>query len=322
KGKSTTSSLIHQILLKGGKTAILIGNIGTPALDELSKITKNSLVVFELSCHQLSHLKISPHIAVILGIFPEHLDYYETFSQYLAAKSAICKYQNSKDSVIYYAENKHSSALASSSLAEKIPIHDKDTLHLDSLKPILIGKMNRLNMAIAIKVSEIIGINPQVAIAVCRQFNPLPHRLEDLGEYQQIRFINDSLATVPQATIQALDAFKDQVETLILGGHDRYVDYTPLARVLLESKVRNLIFFPPVGNIIWELLNKLDASKAHHFQAFFVTDMKSAIEIVYKHTTKGKICLLSPGASSFSNFRDYQDRGNQFKNYVKEQSHS
>jgi len=322
KGKSTTSSLIHQILSKAGKDAVLLGNIGVPALNYLNEIHNHSLVVFELSCHQLSLLTQSPTIAVLLPIYPEHLDYYQTFADYLEAKSHIVKYQKINDYVIYYADNKDASKLASESLAQKIPVYEKDAITNNAPKPKLQGPMNQINIAIAKKVIEQFGISTSTADDVIQHFTPLPYRLEYIGEYQRIKFYNDSLATVPQATIQAIHTLGDQVETIMLGGYDRHIDYTPLAKILLSSKIKNLILFPPVGQIIWDLMNNIYSLKAHNFHPYFVKDMKSAIQTTYTNTSKGKICLLSPGASSFSNFRNYQDRGDQFKKYAKELSHS
>lgn len=320
KGKSTTASLIYEILKISGKKTVLLGNIGLPPLDQWENITKDTIVVFELSSHQLSTNKKSPHVAVLLNIYEEHLDYYKSFSDYVEAKAQITKYQTKDDYLVYNQDDKLVNSIAQKSLAQKVPFGQEELKNPTTkiLETKLLGEFNRLNIMAATKVAGIFKVSEKDIQTAVRNFMPLEHRLELVVSYKQITFYNDSLATIPQATIVALDTLGEKVETIILGGFDRRVDYKNLARRLLNSSVKNLILFPTTGEKIWLEMTKLDKNATNKFQHFFVDNMKEAVRIAYKHTGPTKICLLSCASTSFNLFKDYRDRGNQFKKYVRE----
>ena len=290
KGKSTTAFWIYQTLKRGRRNVSLVGNIGKPVLTSLFKAEKNDVFVYELSSHQLYNLKKSPHIAVILNIYPEHLDYYRSFKEYVLAKANIAKYQTGRDYLIYNRQDSLVKKIAQKSRAKKIPIQ---------------GKYYKLNEAAAGAVSEIFKI------PLPGKFNFLPHRLEYSGRFQGVSFYNDSLSTVPQTTIEALDFLGERVKTLILGGYDRGLDFRGLAERIERGKVKTLILFPTTGEKIRkEIRNK-------KINCFFVKTMKEAVGLAYKNTEKGGICLLSPASPSFGIFKDYADRGEQFKKFLK-----
>jgi len=323
KGKSTTSSLIYSVCRADDRNTILVGNIGRPALDHLADISKDSVVVFELSSHQLSHLTKSPHIAVILGIFPEHLDYYQNMDEYVRAKGNITKFQSKRDYLVYNAENNYSAKLATSSASQLVPITKSDVNNAKIIiqKSHLQGDMNAINIAAALKVSEILSIDSQVAQKAIIDFVPLEHRLQNIGKYKGIVFYNDSLSAIPQAAIAALDTLGNSVSTIILGGFERNLSYLDLAKNILKRKaLRNLIFFPTTGEKIWEEIIHLDSSAQKRFNIIFVDNMKDAVNFAFQYTRDGEICLLSPGATSFSSFKDYRDRGNQFREQVQKLS--
>ena len=146
----------------------------------------------------------------------------------------------------------------------------------------------------------------------------MPHRLEFVGKYKEIEFYNDSFATIPQATIAALDALGKKVKTLILGGSSKKeIDFPVLAKKILKSKIENLILFPDTGKEIWKEVLSLKGERGSLPKSFFVSSMAEAIKTSYKCTKKGSICLLSPASASFSLFRNYKERGNLFKKYVR-----
>ena len=270
KGKSTTASLIYEVLKSGGLNIFLIGNIGAPALDFLDKDSKNSIFVYELSSFQLSDLDVSPEVAVVTNIYPEHIDWHGNFEDYKKAKENIFKYQTKEDILI----QDKSGAEAARIVGEifKIPL-------------------KKINKAI-------------------KNFKSLPHRLEFVAEKNGIKFYNDSLATNPHATIYGLKKLGDGVETLIAGGFDRGLDYSVLSQKINKSRIENLILFPDTGKKIGQGVSK-------KIKKFNVNNMKEAVRLAFELTSPGKIVLLSPASASFNMFKDYEDRGNQYKDWIK-----
>lgn len=321
KGKSTTSSLIHHLLVNSGKPAVLVGNIGRAALDILPGLKDSELVVFELSSHQLSYLHSSPQVAVVLGIFPEHLDYYANMEEYLDAKSPIVRFQTSRDCAIFDADSPQTQELVKLSPGRRLGVSYRD-LPAQGFPTSLLGRFNQKNILMALTACAQFGLAQEGLLALLLTFQPLPHRLEPVGTYRGITFINDSLSTVPQATISAMEALEPKVQTLILGGHDRRVDYTPLVAALRGSHVETLILFPPAGKRIWETVLQHYPEAEQILAVHTVSTMAEAVKLAYARTDAGKVCLLSPGASSFANFVDYKDRGDQFRRYVLEESHA
>jgi UDP-N-acetylmuramoylalanine--D-glutamate ligase len=329
KGKSTTSTLIYKILQSGGVKAQLIGNIGKPPLSFFQDRQAKNFFVFELSSHQLRNLKISPRIAVFLNIFQEHLDYYKNFNEYFRAKRNITLWQKEGDYFVYNSDFSKLRDLAKKTKAIKIPFGkriNKNGCYIDGnwiyfrgkkiikTKEIpLRGEHNVSNVMAAISVGMIFGILPEIIKKTIKEFKPLPHRLEFVGEFKGIKFFNDSLATVPEATINAVNSIKN-IKTLILGGFDRGQNFSELAKEILSKDIKNLILFPDTGHRIFEEIKK--QKKGASLQCFFVKNMKEAVEIAFQITKKG-VCLLSPASASFGLFKDYRDRGNQFKKYVK-----
>jgi len=313
KGKSTTASLIYKILKAGNLKVHLVGNIGRPVLSLLLSATKNDIYVYELSSHQLFNLKKSPRVAVFLNIYPEHLDYYKNFKEYIWAKTNITRYQTGKDYLIFNSGVGIIKEIAKKSKAKKIPIPRK----LGKFTKIIRDKntIPRENILAAVMVGKIFGIPEKKIKWAIEKFKPLPHRLEYLCEFKGIKFYNDSLSTIPETTILALDYLGDKVETIFLGGFDRGISFTKLVKRILKSKIKNLILFPTTGDKIWKEIISL--KKEGQFKAFLVQNMKDAVKLAFGYTQKGKICLLSCASPSFSIFKDYREKGNLFKMYVK-----
>lgn len=344
KGKSTTSTLVYEILKKAKKPATILGNIGKPVLVFSQNCIEKAncykkIAVYELSCHQLYNLKKSPQIAVLLNLFPEHLDYYPNLKEYYKTKFNIFLKQTRDDVFIFNADNKNILKILNKVKAQKfyfslsgkknkfeqgcyfknnfIYFHSKEKEEkIVNKKDILLkGDFNVQNIMASILVAKIFNVKNQDIKYVLKKFAGLPHRLEFVGEKKGIKFYNDSLATLPEATIEALNSF-DKVETLILGGFDRGLDYKNLAKEILRKKIKNLIFLPETGEKIWKEINKM-AKPGAKFDSYFVSSMKEVVEICYKKTAKNGVCLLSCAAPSFGLFKDYKDRGNQFKKYIK-----
>jgi len=333
KGKSTTSSLIAHILRTQYADVRLVGNIGLPMLDALDTATDKTVFVIELSSHQLYDCKHSPHIAVMLGIVSEHLDYYPDLLSYASAKANIVRHQAGEDFLVYNPEHTLLRSLAESARSKKIvygakPHSGQYTTVRDGIVELyadgksyqvitmsdvpLLG--NQENVLAAITVASLMHV-PIVSIAqAITPFKSLPHRLEFVGEFRGIRFYNDSLATIPQATIHALDALGTQGTTLIAGGYDRHLDFTELGAYLRSHTVASIILFPDTGKRIWEAIGQVQKGSINKFE---VTSMEEAVKLAYVHTQVGAVCVLSPGSASYNLFRDYEDRGEQFKQWVR-----
>ncbi|MBD3250345.1 MAG: UDP-N-acetylmuramoyl-L-alanine--D-glutamate ligase [Candidatus Pacebacteria bacterium] len=340
KGKSTVSALTHHILKENQLETVLIGNIGQPALDKLQQIGSKGKVVIEMSSHQLETMSISPDISIIQKITSEHLDYYPNQQAYIDAKKPISMYQKVNQYIIYNPNYSHSAEVARLSpgyhlMYQLDPAFDikvnlkshyltfryrsqepEKVIKLDEIP--LLGQHNWLNVMPAIIVGRLIGLtNQQIAQAI-RTFKPLPHRLELITQKSGVKYVNDSMATMPDAQIAALKAFAGSPIVLIAGGHERDQDFSQTAKLILEQSVKALILFPPTGQRLWAALKQASKNQAaanlprHHF----VNSMNQAVKLAASEAKPGTVVLMSPGAASFGIFKNYADRGDQFRKAV------
>ncbi len=337
KGKSTTVSLLYQILRNADRDVLLGGNIGKPPLDFLDKISPDSLLVFEMSSHQLENIKVSPKVAVLLNIFQEHLDHYKSYRYYQLAKYNIARWQKPGDIFIWNGESEILRELLSEFLteSEQMVIHCKpgdkagarcndDNLYIDDgsgeicfenfcKRRKLPGKHNLTNILAAGLAAYIKGVDPEIIRKTTETFDGLPHRLEFIGERNGVRYYNDSISTIPESTIEALKTFPD-THTLLLGGFDRGVDYSALVSYLKNHPVNRILFIGKAGlRIAKELFHSDELSEAMIFQDFEST-VKAAIGI----TPAGAICLLSPAAASYDMFKNFEHRGEKFRQMILE----
>ncbi len=312
KGKSTTSSLIHHVLKCAGYDSQLVGNIGKPSFDVIDSINENTIIVYELSAHQLEYIKASPYIAVLLNIYEEHFDHYATPEDYYNAKKNIFRYQTQNDLLIYGDIFQHATPEEIAAVpSAKIDITKKEIIPNDQIRTQLIGAHNRLNIQVAAAIAYVFRIDGEVFKAAIASFQPLPHRLEFVGTFRGIKFYNDSIATAQEAVINAVKALGD-VDTLILGGMDRGLDYHPLVDFLRHSNVRNVILLPATA----ERFRQIFAEDRYLQGLFPVKDMREAVEQAYKLTTPSKSCLLSPAAASYGFYKNFEERGDDYKNLV------
>ncbi|MDP2966878.1 MAG: UDP-N-acetylmuramoyl-L-alanine--D-glutamate ligase [bacterium] len=320
KGKSTTTSLIYGILKAGKIKAHLVGNIGKPVLNFLFSASPKDVYVYELSSHQLYNLKKSPHIAVMLNIYPEHLDYYRNFKEYVNAKTNIARYQTKNDYLVYNSADKIVKEIAGKSKTESRNSETKVKKRISFSSPAkkipVKGEYYELDKNAARAVGKIFKIPGKIIDKAVEKFKYLPHRLELVGTFRGITFYNDALATIPEATMAAIETLGKRVQTIMLGGFDRNIDFKNLAKKVLESKIKTIILFPTTGEKIWREIIKKAKSRGlpNHF---FVSNMEDAVKLAYQHTKPGEICLLSTASSSFSIFKNYEEKGNLFKKFVK-----
>ncbi|HYR89596.1 MAG TPA: UDP-N-acetylmuramoyl-L-alanine--D-glutamate ligase [Terriglobia bacterium] len=321
KGKSTTTSLIYRILKRAGLPAELVGNIGQPPLAKLMDVCSDSYFVHEFSSHQLAEIESSPHIAVLLNIVPEHLDYYETFDEYAAAKENITRFQEPDDFLVFNPAYPILNAIAHRTRAALRPFNPQQAQEILNINEVqLPGKFNLENVMAAVTAASLCGVEIGAIQDAVKAFRGLPHRLELVGTYNGVTFYDDSIATVPDATLGALDALGSDVQTLILGGHERHLDFTEFG-IRLPGNIKTAILFPPSGERIWKAI-ELHSQRSPLPEAFFVQSMELAVALAYERTEPGKICLLSPASPSFGMFKDYRERGESFKAFIKLLSNS
>ena len=289
KGKSTTSSLIHHILTNCNIKSHLIGNIGVPAFDIIDILNPNEVVVFELSCHQLEYCQASPHIAVFLNLYEEHLDHYVDFEHYRMAKENIFKFHKLGDVLIRGEPTLSVSPPTAGSCAIPVIVPEKAKLR---------GVHNLHNLAVAVKAAGFLGVDEQSAITAGYSFGGLEHRLE-LFESGGIKWVNDSISTIPAAAIAAVEAFPE-TDTLIIGGMDRGIDYSTLIEFIKSRPDICVIGLPDTG---------------HKMANYMAKDMADAVEYARKVTKH--CCVLSPAAASYGFYKNFEERGKHFKELVK-----
>ena len=298
KGKSTTSSLLYHVLhdLRDGD-AILCGNIGLPCFDYYDDISKDTIIVYELSCHQLSDLEFSPHVAVFLNLYEDHLDRYKTMENYFNAKKNITIHQEPGDYLFYGNDVPEIDTKAKKNLL------DFNTSMNFDMK--LKGAHNQFNATFVYRIcTEVFGLDPEKVRKSIETFTGLHHRLEFVGNFDGIDFYNDSISTIPQATIQAATSISN-TGTLLIGGMDRGIDYTALIDFVKAHPEYQYIFSYESGKRIYADVGDLPYTH-------LVEDLKESIDLGKKLTPAGKACILSPAAASYTHFKDFEARGNKF----------
>ncbi len=330
KGKSTTCTLIYEALRKNERDVYLLGNIGKPIFDDIEKFKEDTYLVIEMSALQLEFVQFSPHIAAILNLYQDHLDHSGTVEHYHANKLNIFKYQKENDYRIYckdieplnsYMENGYSG------ISYAITLHEDGSSNTTSIKNnkvvlnnrelfdcnqefSLLGEHNLRNIMVVLTVSEILGLQLAKTVEAILEFKPLEHRIEYVGTYDDVIYYNDSIATIPMATISALKALKN-VDTLIFGGMDRGIDYQELIDYLNLGTVRNLIAMPTTGHKIGKLIDNKNVN------CYFVNTLEEAVLKAKEVTLKKHICIMSPAASSYEYFKNFEEKGKAYKNLVK-----
>lgn len=320
KGKSTTSSLTYTILKKSYPNTVLVGNIGIPCFNAINEIDENTNIVFELSCHQLEFVKYSPHIAVILNLYPDHLDHYKTFENYIKAKLNINKFQKADDIFIYgdnckpYINSKTKNNICINDYIDGRTItinNDKIEILKDDTN--LIGQHNIFDIAISYYIcKELYKISNDDFKLALKQFKGLKHRLEYVTTKDDVLYYDDSISTIGETTMVGIKALKN-VNTLILGGMDRKIDYSSLEDFILQqNNLDNIILMPDTGKRIFEELQ----TKPNNKNCYLVKDLEEAVKKAKEVTKKNMICLLSPAAASYGFFKNFEERGDKFKEYV------
>ena len=361
KGKTTTSTLIYNILKGANKNCFLLGNIGVPVFECLLDITCDSILVIEMSSHQLEFMRHSPNISIVTNYYQEHLDHYLDYEHYINAKLNIFKYQKEDDVCIYNIDQQEYLPLIDAvTCCNKVNISctnpfdnlssenfayinscnlgnifhpykhyvfldneyyinkrtystSKKYFCIKDLNQNLIGKHHFYDVLFAFTVCNILDIDNEEIRSILRQFKGIPHRMEYVGKFNDIIFYNDSIATIPQAVIHAINSLKI-VDTLIIGGMDRGIDYTEFANFLACSSINNVICLYETGKKISNMMLNINPDNSN--KIYIAKDLEDAVNTAFLRTKKNHICLLSPAAASYGYFKNFEERGNEYKRLI------
>ena len=333
-GKTTTTSLINSILTKAGYKTYLGGNIGTPLFTKLSEIKPEDIVVLELSSFQLMGMDVSPNIGVITNITPNHLNIHKDYEEYIEAKKNIFKYQSENDKVILNYDNEITNKCSKEAKSkviffsgntrlengfivdDKIIKECKDGIRehiLDTNDVILRGKHNFENIATAIAATNEL-VDKNVAIEAVKEFKPVEHRLEYIREIDGVKWYNDSVSSSPTRTIAGLNSFDEDI-ILIAGGYDKNLDYTPIAKPIIE-KVKGLILIGQTSVKIYEAVKNELEKQNKKLNIYMCDTLEDTVKKAKKIATENQVVLFSPASASFDMFKNFADRGFQFKKLV------
>lgn len=331
KGKGTTTTLLAALLDVGQPRRVFVGgNIGTPPITFLDSLHTDDLVLLELSSFQLQGLKQSPHVALVLSITQDHLDYHASRDEYVAAKLNIARHQQAADVLITNADCPTAHAFTAHSPARRGSFSTRNSVEsgawfegdyfylrwldgpavsvcrTDALR--IRGAHNRENACAAIAAAAAVGVAAESMADPLSQFNGLPHRLEYIGQRDGVDCYNDSLATTPDAAIAALNAMDGSI-ALIAGGANKGADFTALGQAIAQKPMRGLLLLGTEGERIAHA-----ASAAGYTGALrHCASMEEAVEWARTWTQPGDAILLSPACASFGMFADYRDRGERFR---------
>ncbi|MBU1045710.1 UDP-N-acetylmuramoyl-L-alanine--D-glutamate ligase [Patescibacteria group bacterium] len=331
KGKGTTVSLLSKIFEESHREAELIGNIGKPVLNYFKDGKSKKTFIFEISSQQLEDLGTSPHIAIFLNAHEAHLDYYKDIEEYFAAKKNITLWQKKDDFFIFNSDSPRLRTLAGKTKAKKIAFGKDNSNDCYFNQEAIFYQGKRV---IKLKDIHLPGehflYDIMAAVCAARLFNiPLPkirksiahyrtqkHCLQRIGKFKEIIFYDDSFATEPIAAISAIKAIKPR--TIILGGHERGLNFSALAKTIIKHRIKTAIIFPPAGKRIKQAVMETLGETDEKPKFIFVDNMKEAVRFCYQYTAPKEICALSPACASFGIFKNYKDRGDQFQKFVKQ----
>lgn len=364
KGKSTTTTLLYDVIKNQKENTFLLWNIWVPIFEQIEKFDEDSTLVIECSSHQLQYVKASPHIAILLNLYPEHLDHYNNLQEYYDSKLNIFKYQNENDFAIIDEQVFSVVPLLKGDTGEAgedfyqnttiiwkdifiewnfivqkdIPLTKGDkggsetrwwthpTLPYEGRYDILLTKggetkpiydinekrnllwdHNLRNIMNIFVVCEILWLNFEKAKKIISEFQPLEHRMELVWTFDWITYYNDSIATIPESTINSLKSIPN-VNTVIIWWMDRWIPYNKLIDFLNNSNIQNIICLPDTWHKIMPELS---------WNTYKANDLAHAVQIAKQVTQKWQVCLLSPAATSYWFFKNFEERGRIFKELVK-----
>lgn len=328
KGKSTTTTLLYHILKTAGKNTVLAGNIGIPAFDIWEEISDDTIITFEMSSHQLEYMTVAPKTAVYLNIHEEHLDHYGTMEKYVRAKENIYRNQLKGDKlfvneriipkqgtcvseIISVGYDGNADIIIDGTVVKykkwqyEIPVND---IHL-------LGEHNYYNIAVSYGVAKEFGITDDEFTRGLCSYETLPHRLQYIGTVDGVKYYDDSISTICDTAIQALNSVKDAA-TILIGGMDRGIDYRELIEFLSGHDIANIILMAATGKRIYEEIQSSYTDFQDKSRLHLVDTLEEAVLLAKKITPQGKSCVMSPAAASYGIFKNFEERGEVFNRLV------
>ena len=322
-GKTTTTTLIDLVLRANGYNTFLGGNIGTPLFTKIKDMKEDDIVVLELSSFQLMNMEVSPSISVITNITPNHLDKHTDFCEYIEAKKSI--YKNSDGILVINNDNEITKNIESSreiryfsrynktnsfyTIDGIIYFNDKQVFDTRDLK--IRGIHNHENICACMSaIYDMIDIDK--SFMAISNFGGVEHRLEFIREINGVKWYNDSVSSSPTRTIAGLNSYDEEI-ILIAGGYDKNLDYSPIGKPILD-KVKKLILFGATKDKIYNAVN--DIKENEDIEIYLCSDLNEVVNKAYEVSKEGQVVLFSPASASFDMFKNFADRGIQFKDLV------
>ncbi len=324
KGKSTTVTLIHETLKAAGVDVKLVGNIGQPVLEEINLSEQHDYVVYELSSFMLEWFKPKMEIGLLGNIFRCHLDWHnDDFATYKQAKLNIlegAKYRISNINLIPELKVPHVRYFGTDGdymyKDGKFMIHGQEILSTQDVK--LKWEHNRINIIWVVGVLDIISQtgwpDKQLLMDSLKQvvssFTWLPHRLQEVWKFREITFVDDSISTTPESTIEAIKTYEGKIGTILLGWHQYWFEFEDFAKFVAEKDISNIVFFPDT----WVEIKKALDALWHTYNSINTDSMKDAVNFAYENSKSWEVVLLSCASPSYSMYKNYKERGMDFKN--------
>ena len=322
KGKSTSTALLAHLLRAGGHRTALAGNIGLPLLELMDGSA--DFWAIELSSYQTGDVAASgvrPEVAAVLNVFPEHLDWHGSQARYVEDKLRLVTDARPRCAVL----NANDPVLSTLSLPDSVvrwfgradgwhlrgeALHRGDERASDAGLEALPGRHNRENLCAVLTMIDALGLDAVGLLPHVASFRPLPHRLQDLGTRDGITYVNDSISTTPHASLAALAMYHGRRTAILLGGHDRGIDWTNFAQAMQADAPASIVTMGRNGPRIFDLLAPLAAQGRFTLDA--AADLDEAVTVAKSRLRGDGVVLLSPGAPSFGAYRDYTERGRHF----------
>lgn len=334
-GKTTTTTLVSEIIKAAGYKCHLGGNIGIPLFTKLNEIMPEDIVVLELSSFQLMEMDISPEIAIITNITPNHLNVHKDYNEYIEAKKNIFKNQDKDSILVLNYDNELTRNCAKEAKGNVIFFSSKEKLengyivdgkvikkcedsirkHIVDTKDVQIkGVHNFENICAALAATSKL-VEEQVAVDTIKKFKGVSHRIEFVKEIDDVKWYNDSASTSPTRLISALNAFENEKIVLIAGGADKNLDYTPVAKPILD-KVETLILIGETAPKIFDVVKKEEEIQNININILMAKTLDQAVEIAKNKAKQNEVVLFSPASTSFDMFKNMYERGDNFKKIV------